>query len=162
MTIRKLVPRHTDHSVGNKEKGQTQSGFSRKHSKSNFPKNKHFLPPFLTPCTHTHEIQSKKWSFFGKFGVLCFLETPVLRFSLLPYCRQLGHLYFTEMSKQPLEIFSNLGIVKCSIYKTSMMHSIDNFRSNSHSGANHTMHVSLFYLISKNQVFCYFETVKLI
>ena len=23
---------------------------------------------------------------FGKFGVLCFLPTPVLRFALLPYC----------------------------------------------------------------------------
>ena len=30
----------------------------------------------------------KKCSFFGKFGVLCFLETPVLRFPLLPYYRQ--------------------------------------------------------------------------
>ena len=27
----------------------------------------------------------KKCSFFGKFGVLCFLETPVLIFALLPY-----------------------------------------------------------------------------
>ena len=26
----------------------------------------------------------KKWS-FGKFDVLCFLETPVLRLALLPY-----------------------------------------------------------------------------
>ena len=30
----------------------------------------------------------KKCSFFGKFGVLCFLETPVLRFALLPYYRR--------------------------------------------------------------------------
>ena len=29
----------------------------------------------------------KKCSFFGKSGVLCFLETPVLRFALLPYYR---------------------------------------------------------------------------
>ena len=126
-----------------------------------FPINKHFLPSDAHGGKKS-SLLGKRCLFFGKFGVLCFLETPVLRFSLLPYCRQLGHLYFTEMSKQPLEISSNLGIVKCSIYKTSMMHSIDNFRSNSHSGANHTMHVSLFYLISKNQVFCYFETVKLI
>ena len=27
----------------------------------------------------------KKYSFFGKFGVFSFLETPVLRFALLPY-----------------------------------------------------------------------------
>ena len=30
----------------------------------------------------------KKNSFFGKFGVLCFLEIPVLRFALLPYYRR--------------------------------------------------------------------------
>ena len=29
----------------------------------------------------------KKCSFFGKSSVLCFLETPVLRFALLPYYR---------------------------------------------------------------------------
>ena len=29
----------------------------------------------------------KKCSFFGQFGVLCFLVTPVSRFALLPYCR---------------------------------------------------------------------------
>ena len=31
----------------------------------------------------------KKCSFFGKFGVLCFLETPVLRFTLSPYYQQI-------------------------------------------------------------------------
>ena len=30
----------------------------------------------------------KKCLFFGKFGLLCFLETPVLRFALLPYYRR--------------------------------------------------------------------------
>ena len=30
----------------------------------------------------------KKCSFFRKFGELCFLETPVLRFALLPYYRR--------------------------------------------------------------------------
>ena len=30
-----------------------------------------------------------KCSFFGKFDVLCFLETLVLRFALLPYYRQI-------------------------------------------------------------------------
>ena len=36
----------------------------------------------------------KKCSFFGKFGVLCFLETRVLRFALLPYYRQ--NIYFLK------------------------------------------------------------------
>ena len=39
---------------------------------------------FLTPCVSG----GKKCSFFGKFDVLCFLETPVLRFALLPYYRR--------------------------------------------------------------------------
>ena len=30
----------------------------------------------------------KKCSFFGKFGVPCFLETPVLKFALLSYYRR--------------------------------------------------------------------------
>ena len=61
-------------------------GVSRKQSTPNFPKNEHFLPP------HTHRYVcvsgGKKCSFFrkfGKFGVLFFLEKPVLRFALLPY-----------------------------------------------------------------------------
>ena len=33
--------------------------------------------------------EGKKCSFFGKFGVLCFLEKLVLRFALLPYYPQL-------------------------------------------------------------------------
>ena len=33
----------------------------------------------------------KKCSFFGKFGVLCFFETPVLSFTLLPYYRRYDH-----------------------------------------------------------------------
>ena len=32
----------------------------------------------------------KKCSFFGKFGGLCFLETPVLRLAFLPYFRRKG------------------------------------------------------------------------
>ena len=31
----------------------------------------------------------KKCSFFGKFGVLCFLETAALRFALLPHYRRI-------------------------------------------------------------------------
>ena len=54
-------------------------GISRKQSTANFPKNRHFLPP---------DTAGKKFSFFGKFAVLCFLEIPALRYALLPYCRR--------------------------------------------------------------------------
>ena len=75
-------------------------GVSRKQSTPNFPKNKDFLPP----DTHTYVIRKKKakgkitrnvcvsggkkCSFFGNFGVPCFLETAVLRFTLLSYYRR--------------------------------------------------------------------------
>ena len=40
----------------------------------------------------------KKCSFFGKFGVLCFVETPVLKFTLLPYNRR-AFLIFSGVTK---------------------------------------------------------------
>ena len=40
----------------------------------------------------------KKCSFFGKFGVLCFLETSVLRFALLPYYRR-GVTWYLDWRK---------------------------------------------------------------
>ena len=69
-----------------RQKGESQNGVSRKQSTSNFPKNEHFLPP----DTHTYVCVSggKKCSFFGKFDMLCFLETPILIFVLLPYYRR--------------------------------------------------------------------------
>ena len=35
---------------------------------------------------------SKKCSFFGKFGVLSFIETSVLRFALLPYYQRCNRM----------------------------------------------------------------------
>ena len=69
-----------------RQKGESQNGVSRKQSTSNFPKNEHFLPP----DTHTYVCVSggKKCSFFGKFDMLCFLETPILISVLLPYYRR--------------------------------------------------------------------------
>ena len=42
-----------------------------------------------TSMTHVCVSGGKKCSFFGKFGVLCFLVTPILRFAGLPYCRRI-------------------------------------------------------------------------
>ena len=36
-------------------------------------------------ASYVYVLGGKKCVFFGKFDVLCFLETPVLRFALLPY-----------------------------------------------------------------------------
>ena len=59
-------------------------GVSSKQSTPSFPINEHFL----SPDTHTYVSWGKTCSFFGKFGGLCFLETPVLRFAILPYYRR--------------------------------------------------------------------------
>ena len=62
-----------------------------------------FLPyyHFLHPDTHTHVCLSvgKKCSFFGKIGVLCFLETPALRFTLLTSYRGIGNIVMIHYEK---------------------------------------------------------------
>ena len=69
-----------------RQKWNLKKEIKRKQSPSNFMKNKHFSP------SDTHKYvcvsRSRKYSFFGKFGVLCFLVTSVLRFVLLSYYRR--------------------------------------------------------------------------
>ena len=63
--------------VGKKAKGRiSKRVFQESKARQNFRK--------------TNKITSggKKCLFFGNFGMLCFLETPVLRFALLPYYRR--------------------------------------------------------------------------
>ena len=63
-----------------------------------FVSNKAKGRTFLTLCVSG----GKKCSFFGKFGALCFLETPVLTFTLLPYYRRNGLMKLnTILLKQP-------------------------------------------------------------
>ena len=76
-----------------------QNGCLKKTKHANFPKTNIFYPLIRT---RTYAYQGgKKCSFFGKLGVLCFLETPVLRFVLLPYypilsLRSRESFYLTE------------------------------------------------------------------
>ena len=58
--------------VGNKAKERMSKRVSRKQSMPNFPKNEHFL----YPDTHTYAcvLGGKKCSFFGVFGMLCWIE----------------------------------------------------------------------------------------
>ena len=52
-----------------------------------------------TRATHVCVSGNKTCFFFGNFGVLCFLETPVLRFVVLPYYRQMLRLAFSNRSR---------------------------------------------------------------
>ena len=59
------------------------------------------------PNGHVH-IRGKKCSFFGKFGVLCFLETLILRFALLPYYRRSKEVYFGLRQTSMMESFTKI------------------------------------------------------
>ena len=78
-----------------RQRENIKKGVSRKHSTPNFPKNEHLLPP----DTHTYVCVcvsgGKKCSIVEKFDVLCFLETLVLRFGLLPYYPGSGSVHIT-------------------------------------------------------------------
>ena len=70
-----------------------QKGESQNVGNKNFPKNEYFSPP----DTHMYVWISgdKKCSFFGKFGVLCFLVTSVLKFTLLLPMRDIHTATYT-------------------------------------------------------------------
>ena len=48
--------------------------------------------------TYVCVSRGKKCLFFGKFGMLCFLETAVLRFALLPYYRRFKLFFFMSLN----------------------------------------------------------------
>ena len=50
-------------------------------------------------------LRGKKWSFFGKLGVLCFLATSVLRFAVLPYYRRIKVNLNLNFKEQPAICF---------------------------------------------------------
>ena len=80
--------------VGNKAKGRiSKRAFQEKKARQIFRKM-NISHPLIR--TRTYVSGSKKCSFFGKFGVLCFLKTPVLRLPLLPYHRRKKHLYCSQ------------------------------------------------------------------
>ena len=63
--------------------------FQENKARQIFRKNEDFLPPDTYTYVCVQGLRrGKKCSFFGKFGVLCFLETPVLRFTLLYYYKR--------------------------------------------------------------------------
>ena len=64
---------------------------SRKQSTPNFPKNEHFLTSDTNTCAWISG--GKKCSFFGKFGMLCFLVTFVWD---SPFCLITNQFIFRE------------------------------------------------------------------
>ena len=71
-------------------------------------KEKQIVEPFQEILGKYANSGGKKCSFFRKFGVLCILETPVLRFALLPYYRRIGELSNSYDYFLRLLVFSDL------------------------------------------------------
>ena len=93
------------------QKDESQNGCYKKAKRQIFKqkKNEHFLPP----DTHTNVYVSKgeKCLFFGRFCVLCFLGTPVLRFFLLLYYRQFMCTFFLQ-NLETLFVFYSIPLRK--------------------------------------------------
>ena len=65
-----------------RQKGESQNRCYKNTKHAKFPKNKHFL--LLDTQTCVCLLEGKKYSVFGKFGVLCCLVFEIRPFPLLP------------------------------------------------------------------------------
>ena len=80
-----------------RQKGESQDGCFKKTKHVRFSEKRTFL---------------KKCSFFWKFDVLCFLETPVLRFALWPYYRRIIFCFCQETISQSMKMKSIISTCK--------------------------------------------------
>ena len=79
-----------------RQKGESQNGCFKKTKHAKCLEKRTSLTPWYAHV----RVRSggKKSSFFGKFGVLYFLETPVLRVAILPYYRRFINLSLNQWS----------------------------------------------------------------
>ena len=105
-------------------------GVTRKQRTPNFLKHEHFS----LPDTHTCVCVSggKKCSFFGKFGVLCFLVTPVLRFAIFLIADELVALLCLLLHFQVDVLIRSRGVFrtlsnKDGFYKNSTLLKVVNY-----------------------------------
>ena len=85
--------------VGNKAKGPISKWVLQENKAQQIFRKMKTFHPLIRTCTCVYQ-RGKKFLFFGKFGMLCFLETPVLRFILLP-CYRPHALNDLNFWKQP-------------------------------------------------------------
>ena len=76
---------HNNSSSLIRQKGESQNGRFKKTRHVKFLEKRTFLTPWYDVCVS----EGEKCLLLGKFGVLCFLNTSFLWFTLLPYYRDL-------------------------------------------------------------------------
>ena len=74
--------------VSNKAKGRISKRVFQENKARQIFRKTHIAYPLIRIGTYVCVSGGKKCTFFENFGVLCFLETPVLRFAYLPYYRR--------------------------------------------------------------------------
>ena len=72
-----------------RQKGESRKGCFRKTKHIKFSKKRTFLTPWYAHVRVS--IRGLEIFAFGKFDVLCFLETPVLRFTHFSFYRRIGY-----------------------------------------------------------------------
>ena len=75
-------------SVVIRQKSESQNGCFKKIKHAKFSAKTNIFYPLIRTRTCAYR-GIKNVRFCGKFGVLCFLEAPVLRFNLLPHYRRI-------------------------------------------------------------------------
>ena len=94
------------HFVGNKAKGRISKRVFQENKGSQIFRKMNISYPLIR--TRTSAYQGVKNSFFRKFGVICFLLTPVLRYALLPYYQRFVRVTFYSLKKMLLHLIGNL------------------------------------------------------
>ena len=100
-----VVPKFLD-IVGNKAKERISKRVFQENKARQIFRKTNISYPLIRTCISG----CKKRSFFRKFGVLCFLETPVLRFAILPYYPRYFNViqYFAPNAADDMIVFSKL------------------------------------------------------
>ena len=134
---------------------QFQLGFAYKKSV------KYFLPSFLRIfylCWSWHSVRTcayqggKKCSFFGKFGLLGFLGTPVLRVALLPYYRRTTISTGKKFIAYPVSLSTTQKFLSSSINSSVMLYIL--IKSNINSELPLALNVpSVMYIMKHHCIF---------
>ena len=117
--------KHSRNSSVIRQKGEShesQNGCFMKTKHTKFSEKRTFLTPWYA---HVRVKYTRtKCLFYGKFGVLRFLETPVLRFALLLYYRRIFKdfhmkLFSKSASEEYIRLFLNVPLITTSNVKTN-------------------------------------------
>ena len=81
-----------------RQKGESQNGCFKKTKHVKFSEKTNISNPLIRTRTCAYQ-KVRNVRFFGKFDVLCFPETPVLRFAILPYYWRIKNVFFIQFLK---------------------------------------------------------------